>query len=60
MGNKSLQLLIFTLENREGISFSYENVMAISTILSNHRVLWVLVGDGGVINILSQEVMAQI
>jgi hypothetical protein len=60
MGNKSLQLLIFTLENREGISFSYENVMAISTILSNHRVLWVLVGGGGVINILSQEVMAQI
>jgi hypothetical protein len=60
MGNKSLQLLIFTLENREGISFSSENVMAISTILSNHRVLWVLVGDGGVINILSQEVMAQI
>ena len=51
--------IIFTLEDGEGVTFSCEDSLVISIVLTNHRVYRILLDDGSVINILSNNVMTQ-
>jgi len=65
MGNKSFtrslgqchKPIVFTLEDREVVAFPHEDALIISTVISNHRVHWVLVDDDGVVNILFTKVI---
>jgi hypothetical protein len=53
------ELIIFTLEDREGVTFTLEDALVISTVLAIHLVYRILMDDGTVINILSRDVMTQ-
>jgi len=52
--------MTFTLENREEVTYPYEDTLVTSTVLSNHQIHKVLVDDGSSVNILSRDVMSQI
>lgn len=49
--------ILFTLEDREGVTFPHENSLVISIVLTNERVCMILVDDDGVINILSNDLI---
>jgi len=53
------ELIIFTLEDGDGVTFTLEDALVISTILANHLIYRILMGDGNVINILFSDVMTQ-
>lgn len=53
------ELIIFTLEDREGVTFTLEDALVISTVLAIHLVYRILMDDGTMINILSRDVMTQ-
>ena len=52
--------MTFTLENREEVTYPYEDTLVTSTVLSNHQIHKVVVDDGSLVNILSRDVMSQI
>jgi len=51
--------ILFTVEYGKGVTFPHENSLVISIVLTNYHVYMILVDDGGVINILSNDVMTQ-
>jgi hypothetical protein len=54
------ELIVFTPEDGKGVTFPYEDVLIIFTIISNHIVYQLLVDDDSVVNIISVKIMVQI
>lgn len=51
--------LLYSFMRTKRVTFHYEDVYVMSTILSNYNIHKVLVGDGSVVNILSEDTMTQ-
>lgn len=53
------ELIVFTPKDGKGVTFPYEDVLIIFTIISNHIVYQLLVDDDSAVNIISVKLWSK-